>query len=57
VKTEAQELAKLLRASVGEETLVPKKPPEKKRTPATATASTSQPKSASSSNDPFDALK
>lgn len=58
VKTEAQELAKLLRTSLGEGDLVPKpKPPEKKRTPATATASAGQTKSPSSSNDPFDALK
>jgi hypothetical protein len=58
VKTEAQELAKLLRASVGEETLVPKpKPQPKPRQPASATVSASQAKPASSSNDPFDVLK
>jgi tetratricopeptide (TPR) repeat protein len=58
VKTEAQELAKLLRASVGEDTLIPKpKPQPKPRPPASATASASQAKPASSSNDPFDVLK
>jgi hypothetical protein len=58
VKTEAQELAKLLRTTVGVEDLVPKaKPQPKPRPPASATASASQAKPASSSNDPFDVLK
>jgi len=59
VRTEAQELAKLLRASVGEEKLVPaqRPPAARQRTSSTAAASSSPAKSASSSSDPFDALK
>jgi tetratricopeptide (TPR) repeat protein len=62
VRTEAQDLAKLLRTSLGEEVLVPgaakgRAKPASPRTiggaPAPATAA--KPKSAS--NDPFDALK
>jgi predicted Zn-dependent protease len=60
VRTEAQDLAKLLRTSLGEETLVPatrttpRSQPPKSR-PSTATAATSQP--AKSNGDPFGALK
>ncbi|WP_229467468.1 M48 family metallopeptidase [Massilia sp. Mn16-1_5] len=59
VKSEAQDLAKLLRTSLGQDDLVPTKPkaPVKPRAPATATASAGPAKSPSSSNDPFDALK
>jgi len=56
VKSEAQDLAKLLRTSLGEDVLVPKpKPAVKPRSsagPAQAPA-----KTASSSSDPFGALK
>ena len=59
VKSEAEELAKLLRTSLGEDVLVPgagKKPaPSRPRTPATTTAT--GPKSGSTSSDPFGALK
>lgn len=59
VKSEAQDLAKLLRSSLGETELVPvkNKTPVTKRPPASATVSASQAKPASSSNDPFDVLK
>jgi len=58
VKSEAEELAKLLRASLGEDVLVPtsrRVTPPKARTPAAATTTTA--KSSSSSSDPFGALK
>lgn len=57
VKSEAQDLAKLLRASLGEDTLVPTKAKTPARQRTTATASASPSKSPSSSSDPFDALK
>jgi predicted Zn-dependent protease len=59
VKTEAEELAKLLRTSLGETELVPttkRPPPARARTPATTTTATG-PKSGSTSSDPFGALK
>jgi len=60
VKSEAQDLAKLLRASLGEEVLVPKpKPTPKPRSnPAPAPPpNAGKTASASSSSDPFGALK
>ncbi|MBA4094433.1 MAG: hypothetical protein C0489_10130 [Candidatus Accumulibacter sp.] len=59
VKTEAQELAKLLRSSLGEDVLgagTKPKPPARNRTTTTTTAA-SPVKSASTSSDPFGALK
>ncbi|HEY0490452.1 MAG TPA: tetratricopeptide repeat protein [Telluria sp.] len=55
VRSEAQDLAKLLRASLGEEVLVraPVRVPEKAAKPVRSSAS----KPASSSNDPFEGLK
>lgn len=56
VKSEAQDLAKLLRASLGEDVLVP----GKAKTPvrrATTTAARAPAKPAATSSDPFDALK
>lgn len=58
VKSEAQDLAKLLRASLGEEVLVPpaKKPAARPR--ATTTASAPAPaRNTTASSDPFGALK
>ena len=60
VKSEAQDLAKLLRASLGEEVLVPgavkpKGPP--KRAARTSSAPSPAKTTASSSSDPFGALK
>lgn len=55
VKSEAQDLAKLLRASLGEEVLVPKPKTPARRT--TTTASRAATKPAATSSDPFDALK
>ena len=58
VKTEAEELAKLLRTSLGEDVLVPtvkKIPPTRTKTPGTAPTTTA--KSGSTSSDPFGALK
>lgn len=60
VRTEAQDLAKLLRNSLGEEVLVPASRPTPRTTtpkarPSTATAAASQP--AKSNGDPFGALK
>ena len=58
VKSEAQDLAKLLRASLGEEVLVPgpvKRKEPVKRTPRSKTAAAKT--TASSSSDPFGALK
>ena len=60
VRTEAQDLAKLLRNSLGEEVLVPpsRQAPRSvtpKARPSTATAAASQP--AKASGDPFGALK
>lgn len=60
VKSEAQDLAKLLRASLGEEFLVPGAVKRKETTKRTNRASTAQPPTkttASSSSDPFGALK
>lgn len=56
VKSEAQDLAKLLRASLGEEVLVPgvKRAPPPKSRPASATRATAK---AAPSSDPFGALK
>ena len=56
VKSEAQDLAKLLRASLGEDVLVPKPRTPVRRT-TTTTAARTQPKPAAASSDPFDALK
>lgn len=56
VKSEAQDLAKLLRASLGEEVLVPKVKPTPRPRPASATAAQAPAKTAASS-DPFGALK
>ncbi|MGJ9419643.1 tetratricopeptide repeat protein [Massilia sp. CMS3.1] len=59
VKTEAEELAKLLRTSLGEDVLIPssaRKPPPA-RTKQSATTTATAPKSGSSSSDPFGALK
>jgi tetratricopeptide (TPR) repeat protein len=58
VKSEAQDLAKLLRSSLGEDVLVPKpRTPPKARTTSTAAATPAPAKSGSSSSDPFGALK
>jgi tetratricopeptide (TPR) repeat protein len=59
VKSEAQDLAKLLRSSLGEDVLVPsnKPKPTPRSRPATATAAANQAKPASTSSDPFGALK
>ena len=66
VKSEAEELARLLRTSLNEEVLVPTrtKPPQKPRSPtaapataATAAAAVSSVKAAVTSSDPFGALK
>ncbi|XYJ08952.1 tetratricopeptide repeat protein [Telluria sp. B2] len=60
VKSEAQDLAKLLRASLGEEVLVPGAVKPKnpvKRTTRTSTSQTPAKTTASSSSDPFGALK
>ena len=57
VKSEAQDLAKLLRASLGEEVLVPKVKPTPRPRPASATAAQAPAKTAAASSDPFGALK
>jgi predicted Zn-dependent protease len=59
VKSEAQDLAKLLRSSLGEDVLVPgvKVKPALRPKPNGATTTAAAPKSGSSSSDPFDALK
>lgn len=58
VKSEAQDLAKLLRSSLGEDVLVPRaKPAPKPRPTSTAAAAPAPAKSSSSSSDPFGALK
>lgn len=59
VKSEAQDLAKLLRTSLGEEVLVPKpKPsPAPKPRPNPTPSGSSKTATASSSSDPFGALK
>ncbi len=59
VKSEAQDLAKLLRTSLGEEVLVPKpKPsPTPKSRPNPTPSGSSKTATASSSSDPFGALK
>jgi tetratricopeptide (TPR) repeat protein len=59
VKSEAQDLAKLLRSSLGEDVLVPtkSKPVPRPKPPATSTAAAGPAKSGSSSSDPFGALK
>lgn len=59
VKSEAEELAKLLRTSLGEDVLVPgnvKRTPPLRPKPAATTTATA-PKSGSSASDPFGALK
>ena len=58
VKTEAEELAKLLRSSLNEEVLVPgpKRVPPKPKSPGTTTTAAG-PKPGSTSSDPFGALK
>jgi tetratricopeptide (TPR) repeat protein len=56
VKSEAQDLAKLLRSSLGEDVLVPRPKPAPKPKPAAAAAAAPA-KSSSSSSDPFGALK
>jgi hypothetical protein len=60
VKTEAEELAKLLRTSLGEDVLVPgggkRVVPPKPKPPATTTTAAG-PKPGSGSSDPFGALK
>jgi hypothetical protein len=58
VKSEAEELAKLLRTSLNEDVLVPgpkRAPPVRPKAPATTTATA--PKSDSGSSNPFGALK
>jgi len=59
VKSEAEELAKLLRTSLGEDVLVPpaRRPPPARSRATTTAASASSSKSGSTSSDPFDALK
>jgi tetratricopeptide (TPR) repeat protein len=59
VKSEAQDLAKLLRSSVGEDVLVPTrpKPVARPKPTSTAAAGPGPAKSGSSSSDPFGALK
>jgi hypothetical protein len=58
VKSEAQDLAKLLRSSLGEDVLVPRPKPVPKPRPASATTASAAPaKPASTSSDPFGALK
>lgn len=58
VKSEAEDLAKLLRSSLGEDELVPKAKPVPRRKPvATAAASPAASRPASTSSDPFGALK
>ena len=60
VKTEAEELAKLLRTSLGEDVLVPgagrRVVPPKPKSPGTTTTAAG-PKPGSGSSDPFGALK
>ena len=57
VKSEAQDLAKLLRTSLGEEVLVPKpKPAARSRATTTASQAPAKP-SAAAASDPFGALK
>lgn len=59
VKSEAQDLAKLLRTSLGETELVPKPPKntQKPRPPTTTAAQTPAKPGAASASDPFGALK
>lgn len=58
VKSEAQDLARLLRSSLNEDVLVPRpKAPQKPRPTSTAAATAAPAKSGSSSSDPFGALK
>ena len=57
VKSEAQDLAKLLRSSLGEEVLVPTKPKPVPKPPKPPASTTPSRTAASSSNDPFGALK
>jgi predicted Zn-dependent protease len=64
VRTEAQDLAKLLRTSLGEEVLVPgaartarKDPPKRAISSPPAPSPTPAAKPRAASNDPFDALK
>lgn len=58
VKSEAQDLAKLLRTSLGENDLVPKAKPVPKPRPSTSTAAQTPARSgAAAASDPFGALK
>lgn len=57
VRSEAQDLAKLLRASLGEEVLVPKGPQAAPRSKLEKKASLPANKAAPAGNDPFGALK
>ncbi|MFC5458963.1 tetratricopeptide repeat protein [Massilia niabensis] len=58
VKSEAQDLAKLLRTSLGEEVLVPTKPKPAPKPRSTTTASQTPAKpAAAAASDPFGALK
>ncbi len=57
VRSEAQDLAKLLRASLGEEVLVPKGPQPTPRSKLEKKASLPANKVAPAGNDPFGALK
>ena len=58
VKTEAEELAKLLRTSLNEEVLVPRKPvPARSKPTTTTTAGATPAKSGAGASDPFGALK
>ena len=57
VKSQAQDLAKLLRASLGEEVLVPKPKPSPKPRSAPPASQGAAKTTASSSSDPFGALK
>lgn len=58
VKSEAQDLARLLRTSLGEEVLVPKPKPSARRTTSATAASQAPAKpSAAAASDPFGALK
>ena len=65
VRSEAQDLAKLLRTSLGEEVLVAQRPPARKEAPrakptlgaGAAPAVAAPPRAAKSDKDPFDILK
>jgi len=57
VKTEAEELAKLLRTSLREDELIPKKPATPRPKAPATTAAAAPAKSGSGTSDPFGALK